>query len=86
MYQLSMCNENDKVMITKLDLMDEEKSRFSVLGFDIETEIIIVSKIGKNLIILLKDSTCVLVGGSTAMKIYVEEKRELIRKFKKKAD
>lgn len=81
MFPLIMCNELEKVIITRLNVSEDERSRLLALGFTEGTEITVISKIGKEFIISVRGSRYAIIR-SIANNIIVEQK-ENIKKLKK---
>lgn len=85
MYPLYLCDINEEFIIKRLKFSKEERTRFFALGFTEGTKISIVSKIGENFIVLVRNSRYALLE-SDVKKIFVEPIKELKlnRKISKK--
>ncbi len=70
MIPISMCNEGERVTIRKITGNDKTRQHLSELGFVVNQDITIVSKVGGSVIAQVKDSRIAL-GVSMANRIMV---------------
>ena len=82
MIPLSFANIDDIFIILKINGKEEEKIRLMDIGFSINSEIKVINKSAKNMIVLVKDSR-IAIEQNTTMKIQGEIKSKVLLKNNK---
>ena len=70
MIPLTMANPGETVTIRKITGKDEVRQHLAELGFVVDTDVMVVNKVGGNLIVQVKDSRIAL-DESMAMRIMI---------------
>ena len=85
MMPLTMAKTGETVTIRKISGKDEVRQHLAGLGFVVDSDVMVVSEIGGNLIVQVKDSRIAL-DKTMANRIMVGEKREAARREQAERD
>ncbi len=70
MMPITMCKEGERVTIRKITGNDKVRQHLSELGFVVDHDVTVITKVGQNVIVQVKDSR-VAVDASMANRIMV---------------